>query len=332
MRSSMALWTIAKGRFAHRTQRLQPAHEIVSTGSVTLRALYTGISRGTERLVLNGAVPESEYARMRCPFQEGDFPFPVKYGYCFVGEAMEGPADLLGRPCFALYPHQDFAQVPQESAIALPADLPPRRAILAANMETALTVAWDSAAAPGDRVLVVGAGVLGLLIAALIARIPGTEVSIADLNPARAAAAAALGVHYVAPENAPAGCDVAINASAAAAGLRLALASVGVEGRVVEASWHGNNTVSLPLGEAFHSQRLTLVSSQVGRIPAARTPRWTYRRRMDTALRLLAQMPAADALITHEVAFDQAPAVLPPLIDADADALCIALRYGPERT
>lgn len=316
---------------ALRTQNLREQHDAVTGGAapglLRLRALWSGISRGTERLVLNGAVPESEHARMRCPFQEGEFRFPVKYGYCFVGQVAEGPADRLGQTCFALYPHQDLADIPADAAIPLPDGLPPRRAVLAANMETALTAVWDSGAAPGDRVLVVGAGVLGLLIAALIARIPGTEVKVSDLNPARRAVAEQLGVRFAAPSEAPDGQDVTINASASGGGLRLAMEKAGHEARVVEASWHGANAVSLPLGEAFHSRRLQLISSHVGHIPAGKAARWTHRRRMKTALRLLAAMPALDGLITHEIAFEDAPLQLPPLIDQAADALCIVLRY-----
>ncbi|HKK29984.1 MAG TPA: zinc-binding alcohol dehydrogenase, partial [Alphaproteobacteria bacterium] len=274
---------------------------------------------------------ESEYDRMRAPFQEGDFPFPVKYGYCFVGVVEEGPANRLGETCFALHPHQDRAALPPDAAVPLPQGLPARRAVLAANMETALNVAWDSTCGPGDKVLVVGGGVLGLLIAALLDRIPGTEVTLTDVNPNRRDAASALGLRFAAPEDAPGGMDIAVNASASGEGLRLALARAGLESRVVEASWHGRVSVDLPLGGAFHSQRLTLVSSQVGRIPSARAARWTHRRRMETALRLLAQMPALDALITHELAFEQAPAKLPALIETADDALCIVLHYGEER-
>ncbi len=317
---------------ALRTQNLQARHDAVPSDMMQLRALYSGISRGTERLVLNGAVPESEHERMRCPFQEGDFPFPVKYGYCFVGTVEDGPADRIGQTCFALYPHQNLAEMSEDAAIPLPDGLPSRRAVLAANLETALTAVWDSGTAPGDRVLVVGAGVLGLLIAALITAIPGTEVTISDLNLGRAAIAKRLGVQFAAPDDAPGDADIAINASASGAGLRLALAKAGHEARVVEASWHGANQISLPLGEAFHSRRLSLVSSHVGHIPAARAVRWSHRRRMNTALQLLAQMPALDALITHEIPFEDAPEQLPPLIDPAADALCIVLRYGGSET
>ncbi len=313
---------------ALRTENLQAQHNSVSLGVMRLRALFSGISRGTERLVLNGSVPESEHTRMRCPFQEGDFPFPVKYGYCFVGEVVEGPQERVGETCFALHPHQNMAEIPVDAAVPLPDDLPARRAVLAANMETALTAVWDSGAAPGDRVLVVGAGVLGLLIAALAAAVPGTEVTISDLNPARAAIANRLGIHFATRTEIADNFDIAINASASAGGLRLAMEKAGHEARVVEASWHGANDVTLPLGGAFHSRRLQLISSHVGHIPTAKAGRWSHRRRMETALRLLAAMPELDALITHELAFEDAPDRLPALINDSADALCIVLRYA----
>lgn len=323
VQQAIALWTIAKGRMALRAETLPP----VSENSLILQAICSGVSRGTERLVLSGAVPDSERDRMRCPHQAGDFPFPVKYGYCLVGRVVEGPADRIGQVCFALHPHQDRAVVAAAAAIPLPAGLPPRRAVLGANMETALNVVWDAGLAPGDRALVVGAGVVGLLVAALAARIPGTEIWLSDLRPGRAALAEALGARFALPDALPADVDVAINASASAAGLQAAMAAAGTEARVVEASWHGDRDVALPLGGAFHSRRLRLISSQVGRIPADRSARWDYRRRLAKALDLLAGMPALDALLGPEVPFTSAPERLPALLDADADALCPVLTY-----
>ncbi len=281
--------------------------------------------------MLQGAVPPSEYDRMRCPFQEGDFPFPVKYGYGFVGEVVDGPAALLGKACMALSPHQEYARLPRDAVLPLPAGLPPRRAVLAANMETALNVLWDAEVAAGDRVLIAGAGVVGLLIAALAARIPGVEVTLADINPAKRGIAEQLGAAFRAPSDRPAGAeedvDVAINASGAPEALRHLLERAGVEAKVVEASWHGDAPATLPLGAAFHARRLSIVSSQVGRIPARRAPRWTHRRRLAKALDLLAAMPEAEALITHDVPLSDAPARLPALIETDPGALCVAIRY-----
>ncbi|TDL87751.1 zinc-dependent alcohol dehydrogenase [Meridianimarinicoccus aquatilis] len=321
--TAQALWTVAQNTFALRPVALSDGEP----GNVTLKALYSGVSRGTEGLVARGGVPESEWHRMRCPFQEGDFPFPVKYGYAFVGEIIDGPSERLGQRCFALHPHQSHAVLPGAAAVPLPNALPARRAVLAANMETAANIVWDSGAGPGDRVLIVGAGVVGLLTAHIIAGMPGADVTIVDVNPARKSLADTLGVQFSLPDAAPRDMDITINTSASAAGLRLALEAAGRSARVVEASWHGSNDVALPLGGAFHSKRLSIVSSQVGDIPADRKARWDYTRRLSMALRLLAQAPQLEALLTHEIPFADAPARLPILLAPGAEALCPVLTY-----
>ena len=321
--TARALWTIADTRFALRDVTPGP----LGAGDVRLKALYSGVSRGTEGLVARGAVPPSEYDRMRCPHQDGDFPFPVKYGYAFVGRVTDGPASLRGQTCFALHPHQTEAVIAADMVHALPEGLPPRRAVLAANMETAVNIAWDSGAGPGDRVLIIGGGVVGLLTAHVIAAIPGTQVTLVDVNPARAPLAAAVGAAFAAPDAGPDEQDIAINTSASAAGLRCALGAVGHAGRVVEASWHGTDDVALPLGGAFHARRLSIISSQVGDLPPDRKARWSYARRLALALRLLADAPGLDVLCTPEIPFDTAPARLPDVLAPGADALCAVLTY-----
>ena len=290
---------------------------------VAVEALASGISRGTEALVFRGAVPASEAERMRCPFQAGAFPWPVKYGYAMVGRAVSGP--LAGREVFALHPHQDRFLLPAAALVPLPEGLPAARAVLAPNMETALNIVWDAGAAPGDRIAVVGAGVVGALAAWLCARLPGAEVTLIDLNPDRAALAGALGCRFALPGDAPTGCDLAIHASASAAGLATALACLGPEATLVEASWYGDAAVPLALGGAFHSQRLRIIASQVGSLPPARRPRWSHRRRLDLALRLLAA-PVLDSLVSGETAFADLPGRYGAILD-DPATLCHRIRY-----
>ena len=321
---AQALWSIGPGSMALRRERLAPP----GAGEVTLRALHSGVSRGTEGLVLAGRVPPGEYDRMRCPHQAGAFPFPVKYGYALVGIVEAGPAALVGRAAFALHPHQDRMVLPEAAVLPLPVGLAPALAVLAANTETALTVTWDSGAGPGDRVLVVGAGVVGLLTATLIAAIPGTEVTVTDLRPDRAAAAAVLGLTFRAPGDVPAGVDIAINASGRGSGLQTAIDAAGREATVVEASWHGDAAATLALGGGFHAGRLTLRSSQVGSVPPARAPRWDHHRRLATALRLLVRFPELEALLGPEIPFDETPDLLPPLLAPDGDALCPMITYA----
>ena len=315
-----ALWLDAPGKPV-----LRAASVALGPGDIVVETLFSGISRGTERLVHDGKVPPSEHERMRCPLQEGSFTFPVKYGYAAVGRVVDGPAARLGETVFALAPHQTcFACLPA-MAQPLPEGLAPARAVLAANMETALNVVWDSGAGAGDRVAVVGGGVVGALVARLCARLPGAEVTLIDLNPARRKIAEAFGCSFARPEAAQGEADVVIHASASPAGLTTALALAGPEARVVEASWYGDIAVPVPLGGAFHSQRLRLVSSQVGRLPVARAPRWNHARRLAKALELLRD-PVLDLLISGETAFDDLPDTYGAILAAP-ETLCHRIRY-----
>lgn len=318
-----ALWYEAPGRAAIRAAPL-PAAE---PGMVRVRTLFSALSRGTERLVLGGLRDETHRARMRAPLQEGDFPFPVKYGYCAVGRVEEGPPELVGRIVFALAPHQDLLQIEAAAATPVPATVPARRAVLAANMETALNALWDSGASAGDRITVIGAGLVGLLVARLAARLPGATVSVVDPDPSRRDVAEAFGARF-APDPDPQAreADVVLHASASAAGLAAALDCCGTEARLVELSWYGDAPVTVPLGGAFHARRLKLVASQVGALPPDRRPRWDHARRLATALALLDD-PRLDALITGEVAFDDLPAALPRLLAPGAAGIATVVRY-----
>ncbi|MEU9796569.1 zinc-binding alcohol dehydrogenase [Streptomyces sparsogenes] len=295
---------------------------------VVVRALFSGVSRGTETLVFRGGVPRSQYAAMRAPFQEGEFPGPVKYGYLSVGLVEEGPAALLGRTVFSLYPHQTRYVVPASAVTVVPEAVPAARAVLAGTVETAVNALWDAAPLIGDRIAVVGAGMVGACVAAVLARYPAVRVQLVDADPARAAIAAALGVGFALPGEATGECDLVVHASATEAGLARALELLAPEGTVLELSWYGDRRVSLPLGEAFHSRRLVVRSSQVGTVSPARGPRRTFADRLALALELLAD-PAFDALVTGECAFEELPAVLPRLASGELPGLCHRVRYGP---
>jgi len=317
-----ALWYSGPGQADIRQEALLSP----GAGEVRVRALFGAISRGTEALVLAGRVPPSEFARMRAPFMAGHFPFPVKYGYATVGRVEGGAADLIGRMVFTLHPHQNFFNIRADAAVLLPQNLPPQRAVLAANMETALNAVWDAAPGPADRIAVVGAGVVGSLVAYLCGRLPGAEVTLVDINPARAELARSLGVGFARPETATGECDLVVHASGDAAGLGTALALAGEEATVLEMSWYGSAQVAAPLGGAFHSRRLRLISSQVGRIAPSHRPRWTHGRRLAAALALLDD-GRLDALLAPAVAFRDLPRRLPDILDARNGVLCQPIAY-----
>jgi len=325
---SRAFWVAAPGRGELRAAPLSPP----VVDEVSIAAHFSAISRGTEALVFNGRVPASQYAAMRCPAQEGDFPAPVKYGYASVGRVVAaGPASPLavGTRVFSLFPHQDRYVAPAAMAVPVPDDVPDRRAALAANMETALNALWDAGPRIGDRIVVVGGGVVGCLVAALAAGIPATQVTLVDVNPARAPLAAVLGAKFAMPDAAPGNADIVFHASGHAAGLTTALGLAGFEALLVELSWYGDRTVAVPLGEDFHARRLTLMSSQVGHVAAARRARRSYRDRLAQALALLADA-RFDALLDGEIAFADLPQAMAQIASPDApagDVLCRLVRY-----
>ncbi|MEV4482682.1 zinc-dependent alcohol dehydrogenase [Micromonospora coxensis] len=324
IRDARAFWLRSPGQGEIRPVTL-PAP---GPDDVLVRSLYSGVSRGTETLVFTGGVPRSQYAAMRAPFQEGDFPAPVKYGYLSVGVVEAGPARLRGRTVFCLHPHQTAYVVPASAVTLVPDAVPPTRAVLAGTVETAVNALWDAAPMVGDRVSVIGGGMVGCAVAALLARFPGVRVELVDTDPARAAVADALGVGFAAPQDATGGRDLVVHASATGAGLQRALELLAPEGTVVELSWYGDRPVQVSLGGAFHSGRLTVRSSQVGTVSPNRARR-SYAERLALALELLAD-PAFDALLTGRSPFADLPDVLDRLAAGTLPALCHLITYDGE--
>jgi len=322
MAEARAFWVTAPGRGEVRSELL-PAP---GAGEVLVETLASGISRGTEILVFQGHVPKSQHQVMRAPFQAGEFEFPLKYGYSSVGIVADGAPELRGRRVFCLYPHQDRYVVPASAVVPVPDAVPDARAVLAANLETALNGLWDAAPRIGDRVAVIGAGVVGVLAGALLARMPGTEVQLIDVNPDKAAIAAALQVDFALPAAARGDVDLVIHASGAAEGLARALDLAGFEARVVELSWYGDRAVALPLGEAFHSRRLRLIASQVGAVAPAQRSRWDRRRRLALALDLLADR-RFDALLAPAAPFERLPEVMAELAARPSSIMCQVISY-----
>jgi threonine dehydrogenase-like Zn-dependent dehydrogenase len=319
---ALAFWVREPGAGEIRPVRLPEP----GAGDVTVRTLRSGISRGTETLVFRGAVPKSQFAAMRAPFQEGDFPGPVKYGYLNVGVVDQGPPDLRGRTVFCLYPHQTSYVVPARAVVPVPDDVPPDRAVLAGTVETAVNALWDAAPLVGDRVTVVGAGMVGCCVARLLSRFPGVEVTVVDTDRAKAEVVSGLGVTFASPADATDGRDLVVHTSATSSGLQLSLDLLAPEGVVIDLSWYGDTEVRLALGGAFHSGRLTVRASQVGTVAPARRSSRTTRDRLALALDLLRD-PGFDALITGVSPFAELPAVMPRLVDGDLPALCHNVSY-----
>lgn len=299
----------------------------VTPGHVRVRTQFSAVSRGTESLVFHGRVPESEWRRMRAPHQDGDFPAPLKYGYANVGVVVEGEAALMGTSVFCLYPHQDQYVVPARSVVVIPNGVPSARAVLAANLETALNACWDARPLLGDRISVVGGGVVGALVTFLLAGVPGVQVELIDKNPERARVAQAFGASFAEPERARGERDLVFHASATEAGLNTALAVAGKEASVVELSWYGDCPVSLPLGGAFHVRRLKLLASQVGSVSPRARARYSYHERLSLALELC-RAPVLDVLFEEDVPFSELPSTMSRIMAPGASVLCQRVRYA----
>ncbi len=317
-----AFWYVKPGIAELRTERL----EIPRPGEARVKTLFSALSRGTERLVAFGQVPPGEATRMRAPLQAGEFPFPVKYGYSATGVVVSGPEGLIGKHVFCLHPHQDYFHAPEAMLVPLPDAVPPKRATLAANMETALNAHWDAGTGPGDKILVIGAGIVGLLTAHLAKRIAGCHVTITDIDPARAVIASGLGIPFAAPSETPRDNRLVFHTSATAAGLQSALDAAAFEGRIIDMSWYGTAPVSVHLGGAFHSKRLQILSSQVGHVSPSRRSTVTHRQRLTAALGLLDD-PVLDTLVNEEIPFNDLPGQIPVILGLAGGALPPVIRY-----
>jgi NADPH:quinone reductase-like Zn-dependent oxidoreductase len=320
--TAQALWYVGPGQAEIRQEQLPP----LVAGHVRVRALTSAISRGTEALIAAGRVPEAEYQRMRAPFMGGSFPFPVKYGYATVGVVEAGPETLVGRNVFALYPHQTKFDLPADAVVPVPDGIPLPRAALAANVETALNATWDAAPGPSGRIAVVGAGVVGALVGFLCAQIEGADVTLIDVDPAREALARTLGLKFAMPSSAPADCDFVFHSSASAEGLATALNIAADEATIIELSWYGAGIVAVPLGGAFHSRRLKLISSQVGKVAPSRRATFTHRQRLEAAIKLCVH-PQLDALLAPAIVFGELPARLADILKPRSGVLCQLISY-----
>ena len=323
MQDALAFWLRAPGHGEIRPVDLPH----LGPDDVAVRTLYSGISRGTETLVFSGSVPPSEYDTMRAPFQDGDFPAPVKYGYLSVGVVEAGPPGLQGRTIFCLYPHQTSYVVPADAVTVVPDGVPAKRAVLAGTVETAVNALWDGAPVIGDRVAVVGAGMVGCCVARLLAGMPGVTVTLVDVDRTRAAVASGLGVEFAHPSDAQGDRDLVIHTSATADGLQLSLDLLAPDSSVIDLSWYGNAEVGLSLGGVFHSKRLSIRASQVGEVAKSKRGRRSMRDRLRLALELLRD-PAFDTLLTGISPFEELPTVMADLTNGELNALCHTISYG----
>lgn len=317
-----AYWTVGPEQGELRWENLPS----LGPGEALVRTLYSGISKGTELVVHNARVPQCVAEEMAAPHQAGSFPGPVKFGYLSVGVVEAGPAEWMGKTVFCLYPHQDRYVVPVESLTVVPDGVPARRAVLTGTVETAVNGLWEAGPRLGDRVAVIGAGLVGGMVAKLLSGFPLGRLQLIDVDPDKRSFAETLGVDFSHPDDALPDCDIVIHCSASQAGLERSLQLVGDEGDIIEMSWYADRTVTLPLGQDFHARRLSIRASQVGVVARARRHRRTTADRLQLAAALLAD-PAFDVFLTGASSFAELPDVVQRLSAGNLDALCHVIEY-----
>nr|WP_246224098.1 zinc-binding alcohol dehydrogenase [Pseudarthrobacter psychrotolerans] len=295
-------------------------------GEALVRTLYSGISKGTEIVVHTGSVPPRVAEEMRAPHQQGTFPSPVKFGYLSVGIVEEGPEDWAGQKVFCLNPHQDRYVISTDALTRIPDGVPARRAVLTGTVETAVNALWEAGPRLGDRIAVVGAGLVGGMVATLLRTFPLARFQLVDLDPERKHLADKLGVEFAHPDDAKPDCDIVFHCSASQEGLERSLQLAGDEGEIIEMSWYANRKVTLPLGEDFHARRLSIRASQVGVVARARRHRRTKAERLELAVELLKD-PVFDAFLTGASPFTDLPEVVQHLADGTLQALCHVIEY-----
>lgn len=305
---------------------------ILDQEKVLVKSLYSLISLGTERLIALGNVPKELQESMTVPYQEGHFDFPIKYAYSLVGIVMTKDHPLTNKRVHLLHPHQDYCFVKEQDLFVVPEEVDLQTATLASNVETALTAAWDSGASFGDKVLVVGFGLIGSLVARLIDDIPGTEVMIFETDIAKINLAQKLGFQNVInpksdnPKRISPPFDIAFHCSATSKGLQSCIDYTGFESKIIELSWYGSKAININLGSTFHRLRKQLISSQVSNLPMDRKGRWDYKRRKTVVFNLL-KNPIFKHHISQTLKFASVPKFFDQLRQGEVSELGVIISY-----
>ncbi len=318
-----ALWHLSESSTILKTTNIRNDHPT----SCLIKSLYSLVSTGTERLVAQGKVPGNLQEAMKVPYMEGSFGFPLTYGYSLVGEIIEGPEHLISKNVHIMHPHQSMLYADEAHVALIPEDIPSKRAVLISNLETAINAVWDSEVTLGENVFVAGFGTIGSLLCQVLRKFPAIDLHVLEPNQARCEKARSWGFNAVQAITLPEPpFDVAFNTSCHENGLQVCIDSVGYEGKVVELSWYGTQSVNINLGKSFHHFRKQIISSQVSQIPGHKLSRWDYRRRKALAFDLLKD-PFFDELLTDEISFEDAPVFFQNLRNGTIDSVGTTIKY-----
>ena len=300
-------------------------------GEVRIETDLSGISAGTELLLYRGQLPGGTILDEALPSLSGKVDYPLAYGYAVIGRVVAqgtGVGDLLGRRVFAFETHRSAFLARPEELQLVPEDVPSESAVLLPTVETAVGLVHDARPLMGERVLVVGQGIVGLATTALLSRFPLARLVTVDRWEPRRRLSVELGAaSSVSPEDLDErDFDLTFEVSGSPEALDVAVTATGIEGRVIVGSWYGGKRAPLDLGTHFHRGRLSLRSSQVSRISPRLSARWTKERRFQVALEAAARLPARK-LVSHRFPIERAAEAYRLLDESPDDCLQVLLTY-----
>jgi 2-desacetyl-2-hydroxyethyl bacteriochlorophyllide A dehydrogenase len=308
------IYFTAPGQVEVRQVSLPP----LTQGQLLVETIYSAISPGTEMLVYRGQFPK-DLSDAHDTLSSG-LSYPTSYGYASVGKVVKISKEMrhrwLGRLVFAFQPHASHFIVTPDELFPLPEGMDPETACFLPNMETAVNFVQDAAPILGERALVFGQGIVGLLTTALLAEFPLAALVTCDRYPLRREASLALSASAALDPNEtgfreqvrdllPSGADLSLELSGAPAALDDAIALTGFGGRVLIGSWYGEKKVTLDLGGAFHRSRIKLIASQVSTLSPQLSARWDKSRRMEVAWKALERI-RPEKWITHRFPLENA--------------------------
>lgn len=321
----LQLWHNGKGQARFKNINL-PSDKLRS-GELILKSHYSFISAGTERTILSHPPKNKNISdEMTVPYMEGDFNSEFTYGYSLVGEVIAGSQKWLGKIVHVMHPHQDYIKVNDEDVIGIPEGISPKTATLISNLETVVNAVWDSGVTIGDKVLIVGFGNIGAMLASVIRRIPGVDLVILETNSMRKEIASKQNFSVKSKTNPQSGFTISFNTSSTESGLQKAINNTVIDGKVIELSWYGPKIVSLELGGSFHYGRKHLISSQVSRIPPHKSQHFNFQSRKRIVLKILNEIDL-DFIINLEIPFQKAPEFYKRLINEGINEIGVLFKY-----
>ena len=299
-------------------------NQSLGNDELLVKAYYSGISYGTEKIVHDSQVPANQYEFMRAPHQVGEFNKEVKYGYLSVGKVVVGPKSMMNKMVYTMFPHQSMYILKSSLATLIPSHIPYKRALLTANMETAINAMWDSQPSIGDNTYVIGAGIVGILMAYVLSSTFGIKVTVIDNNASKKKLCKFFNIDFENNINCIKDPDIIFECSGNASVLSDLINNSTLETKICILSWYGKQQSKIKMGENCFSRRLEIIFSQVGNITPIQSKKWDNLSRRALALKLLDNKKLDSLIDKQEIKLKELPNFFKK---GNTNGLCKVVKY-----